>query len=59
MTPADIMLTVFVTAVASYVVLYYVIRRAVTAGILDADRKRAIAEAERQKVIAQRHRSQG
>lgn len=47
---------ILATAAISYVVLYYVIRAAVSAGMLDAERKRAAAEAERQRAIAQRQR---
>lgn len=48
-----IQLTLALCALIGFVALYYVVRAAVCAGILDADRKRQLAEAERQRVLAQ------
>lgn len=50
-------LTLLAALAVSYLILYVIIRKAVCAGILDAHRQREFAEAERQRVIAERRRS--
>lgn len=50
MTPATTVLILLLAAAVGIAISYVVIRNAVCAGILDADRKRELAAAERQLV---------
>lgn len=59
MTPVAVLLFGLLGAGAGYAILYYVIAHAVAAGILEADRRRQLAEAERQQTIAARRRAAG
>lgn len=53
MTTTDVLITVVLVLAVWAVVGFYVIRHAVSAGILDADRKREQAAAERALVTRQ------
>ena len=56
MTLADALFAAVVGALIWAFVLHFVIRKAVCRGILDADRLRQQAEAERQRVVAKQNR---
>lgn len=59
MTPYEAILLSALSTLIGFAILYYVVRAAVCAGILDADRKRQLAEADRQAVLAQQRRAAG